>query len=330
MPRPTSLRPARPGFSLTELLVVIGIIVLLEGILLVALGKVQAKAKRTQTEALMTQFMNACSAFQAENGRYPGVIPEAVLCDPANFSSGQPLLSGTENAYLDLAGGVRILSPSDGPTSAAAIAYNNYPGIAYPIGSSGWQIKIDPGRIGEGPLVDGKPRAPYYTPGPNDMAKAQYPPGSGTDPSSLVPDLIDAWGQPIVYLRQSRERGPLVADFANSPAPQFLFAGVLPYVSSTSLGELAQAQAGAGGRSILNTAPDPNATLAKILEHAAITNQARGGLCLISAGPDGVYFSRTDGPGTESTPVDDIVSAGPNSNPNVLDSYDDVRVYGGA
>jgi hypothetical protein len=239
-------------------------------------------------------------------------------------------LSGAENALLDLTGGARVLSPSDGPTSAAATAFNNYSGTTFNIGPSGWSIKIDTARIGEGPLVDGKPHAPYFTPGPSDLAKANYPPASGTDPSALVPDLIDAWGQPIVYLRQARERGPLVANFASSPAPQFLFAGILPYVTSTSLGELAQAQAGSGGRSILNTAPNANATLAKILEHAAIANQARGGLCLISAGPDGVYFSRTDGPGTEAAPVDDIVSPGPNSNAKVVDSYDDIRVFGGA
>ena len=331
-PTSASVAPRQPrAFSLTELLVVIGIIVLLVGILLVALGKVKGKADRTKTEALMNQFVNACTQFQAENGRFPGIIPDNVLLDPANFTGGLPLLSSTENALLDLAGGARVLAPTDTAGSPAEVAFTNYGGFQFNIGGSGWQIKIDPTRIGDGPLVDGKPRSPYFTPGPTDLARAKYPPAvpdpsATNNPHALVPDLVDAWGQPIIYLRQLRERGPLVADFAASPAPQFLFAGTRPYLMSDELGELSQNQ----GSSILRSAPNPNATLAKLLVHPAIANQARGGLCLISAGQDGIFFSRTDGPGSQSTPVDDIVSAGPNSNPNVVDSYDDVRVFGGA
>jgi prepilin-type N-terminal cleavage/methylation domain-containing protein len=328
--RAVQIRQQR-GFSLTELLVVIGIIVLLVGILLVALGKVQGKAKRTQTEALMNQFLNACSAFQAENGRYPGVIPEAVLATDSQITS-------TENAILDLLGGFRVLSPTD-PRTSGSPAFDDYQSFQnaassagsligpfnWPVaGSPGWDLVVDSRRIGEGPMIDRKPRSPYYTPGPTDLAKASYP--NGTSPPADIPDLIDAWGQPILYLRQLRERGPLTPD-GGSIAPQFVGDALNPYVRSTQLGELASDQM---NRSILNTAPNPNGTLAKILAHAAIDNQARGGLCLISAGPDGVYFSRTDGPGSEGTPVDDIVSPGPNSNPKVVDSYDDVRVFGGA
>ena len=103
------------------------------------------------------------------------------------------------------------------------------------------------------------------------------------------------------------------------------------YVLSNSLGELAKDQT---TLSILNTATDADATLAKVLVHAAIDNQAKGGMCLISAGPDGVYFSRFDGPGSNATPVDDITvpplpAGDPNSNVKVVDDYDDVRVFGG-
>ena len=66
---------------------------------------------------------------------------------------------------------------------------------------------------------------------------------------------------------------------------------------------------------------------------------ARGAYVLLSAGPDGIFFSRGDGPGTpadtdgDGAPnwVDDIVTnTNPDYNrPKVVEEYDDIRVFGG-
>jgi len=60
------------GFTLVELLVVIGIIALLISILLPALGKARLQARRTQDLSNIRQIAVACVAYAAENkGQYP-------------------------------------------------------------------------------------------------------------------------------------------------------------------------------------------------------------------------------------------------------------------
>jgi hypothetical protein len=125
----------------------------------------------------------------------------------------------------------------------------------------------------------------------------------------------------------------------STTAPQFRTGGVAPYVKSTALGELSLNQMTS---SILNTAPDATGTqlssgiLYKAFVHASIANQARGGICLISAGPDGIYYSATDGPGSSGDPIDGggtiqfNVITGANAPAKIMDEFDDVRVFGGA
>src|SRR5262245_11450634 len=88
-PTPGGLRLARHrAFSITELLVVIGIIVLLVGLLLPALAAAQQKAKAVSTTGTAEQFALACESFHQKFGFYPGVVPENIL-------AADPKISGT-------------------------------------------------------------------------------------------------------------------------------------------------------------------------------------------------------------------------------------------
>jgi type II secretory pathway pseudopilin PulG len=327
---------------MTELMVVVAIIAVLAGILLTAMGGVRRRAMSTQTESTMQEFSKACEAFQIEHNRYPGMIPEAVLAEIGPPGSPPPI-TGTENALLDLMGGARArsqLNPLDpdyddiDPCDPAA-------GIVCPVnggGSSQWDLKVDVNRIGEGPKIDGKIYAPYFTPTEATLqaVNGQVGDPAPTDPTPRLPDLVDAWGQPIVYVRRARTNGILVGNFGDTA--QFFLSSMTPYTESSRLGKLAANQM---SLSILNQADEKEATFAQLLRHPgfgsfgtvddAMNGTPRGAFVLFSAGPDGVYFSIKDGPGTPKTPEFNIVdnADGAYNTPRVVEEYDDIRVFGG-
>jgi len=332
------LSSASRAFTLTELLVVIALIVLLVTLLLGALSAVQSKARETRTLATMQAFANACDAFQQEQGFYPGVVPENIMASDADAnSSGISGFSGTENAMLHLMGSA-VRQADVGTTE-----FNeNYPA------GDGWQthlfhkpnneiypVKVNIGRIGDGPVINGKAYAPYFTPGEKEFGVAAGQLSVGIGPQTRpLPDVLDAWGQPIIYLRRMRSIGPITALDENAN-PQFDIGPIASYTKAESLGRL-------GGNqlqdSIFNTAADPLNTLGRILGHPALSTwdannpevvigQARGAYMLLSAGPDGVFFSREDGPGSPGNPVPDILTD--DYEASIVTEYDDVLIFGG-
>jgi type II secretory pathway pseudopilin PulG len=344
----------RRGFSVTELLVVIGIIVLLIGLLLPAIGAARTAAKRGSTTATMQEFSKACEAFKLDQGRYPGVIPEPVLAANPN------IISGTENALLDLMGGYRLLTPQDptappGPVAADYFAFRDgsapYTGncnsVEIVFGSSGYSIVIVPSRVGEGPYINGKQWPAYFTPKTEEFSAAEgtqvgepHPvtnpcAGANAIPGYNIPDLLDSWGQPIIYMRAAGTTGPLAGISGSAPRPQFYPESALPYVQSSKLGEMGEDQNQTptnpdGSVLTVGTMADAAFKWAQILRAPAfgapndpLNGTARGQYALISAGKDGIYFSAWDGLGTSGSPEVDI------DDPQVLKDYDDIVQTGG-
>ncbi|MDZ4831734.1 MAG: prepilin-type N-terminal cleavage/methylation domain-containing protein [Phycisphaerae bacterium] len=312
------------GFTLTELLVAIGIIALLIAILLPALSKALGKARSTQTLSTMQEFSKACDAFFQEFGRYPGIVPEQTL-------AATPKITGMENALLHLMGGA---VDQDDPNYNSYQTSDGWVIVSFGSGPSSFEIKVNPLKVGEGPRIAGKQYAPFFAPKATEVQPtSHFTSAGGPGPTPDLPDLLDAWGQPILYVRGLRDTGSLVGAATNS---QFTRNAILGYVDGiVELGELGKSQAA----SVLNngSATQRDATLAQIIRAPAIgkgsdplNGTSRGRFVIISAGADGIFFSSEQVKKANGNPLLDIVSQSENpAGPDLIKSYDDIVIGGG-
>lgn len=103
IPFKKSLRDFR-GFTLVELLVVIGIISILATILLLQLGTARAKARDAKRIADVNQTRSAVEQFFDDNGTYPtgndlGAVPNKLFPKYLSSVPKDPLTPGCANIY---------------------------------------------------------------------------------------------------------------------------------------------------------------------------------------------------------------------------------------
>lgn len=182
----------RRAFSLVELVVVIGIIVLIISIVLPALAGARNAAKVEASRSLVNQFTNAVASFKQDKSRLPGFFSVRDMGDTQNATIG---LSTMQNAMLDLAGGITA-QPANQADKIYAVS---------PTGANSVNVSLD--LIGAG----GKSYFPVL--GKNFYKKQDGSEGGeriSSDDIKQIPEVVDAWGQPILlWVADTTVAGPI-------------------------------------------------------------------------------------------------------------------------
>ncbi|MEC9372356.1 MAG: type II secretion system protein, partial [Planctomycetota bacterium] len=189
---PASTR-SRQAFTLLELLIVISIIAILLGILFPVLGQVRKAARGTATAALIRDVRTAVESFRTERGRLPGQFSMSQMGDMANNDRGFTM---AENMLLELAGGV--------VTGEAADPGNmNLLRDVGPLSSN--TVDVDPLAIG---AADGpgylRLKSENLRPIEGQATTIDEYDGVELNPQKAMPDIIDAFGQPLMIWRIDR------------------------------------------------------------------------------------------------------------------------------
>lgn len=233
--RPAARSGVRSAFSLVELLTVILIIALLIAILLPALGAVRSSGRQASTQSLLVNLNAAAASFELDNRRQPGYFSAAEVGSTANFNNGAgPGLTALENAMLDLSG-------------ADAIS------VEQPADTNGW-LEVNPTTDTDRAIwvktdLIGAGEDSYFIPSSESLVYMGTRQQAGTitqqsTPNAGLPDLVDAFGQPILAwienpsgprnINEAHQMTALNAEDVNS---RFYWASNGSMLSSSELGE---------------------------------------------------------------------------------------------
>lgn len=254
----------RRGFSLVELLIVIGIIALLISILVPVIGRVRIAGQTTDTAALIRAIDNACQTYHSDHQAWPGPLSNGqmgigapdpvpgVVPGPADgfyrtgIGGGGVGVTGSENLVLGLLGGLVPYDDDSDPSTPAVIAY-------------------DPAAVGRGPTKLGG-RSPggssayfdardenlsMHAIGDPDVTHAgassadggmkwgRFVEESAAAQDSIIPEFVDRYSDPlpILYMR-ARPTGRITEDniavriISDDPAdnPVFMHSEIDPYI----------------------------------------------------------------------------------------------------
>lgn len=200
------------GFTLVEMLVVIGIIALLIGLLMPVLSRVRAAGDRTKSMSVINNIATAVQSYHMQFRAYPGVYGNAEVrgevisgIRPNGFNTNGP--TSSENLVLALSGGLM--------NNSGTFTYNkdllgtgpqNFKtGKQYPPFAEG--LKMTSGQLATGTLQDTP--IPEYEDGYGDNSPVLYMRANVGNKGIAADDLSAQYDASSLYLytRQSIPTG---------------------------------------------------------------------------------------------------------------------------
>ncbi len=283
----------RGGFTILELLVVIGIIVILIGILIPVVSKVRKSARAADTTNQISVIQGAIERYYSDFHAYPGPLSNSEIGVAMTITgvvpNGGGTITGSENLVLGLLGGLR----------------NTGTGLEY---NKDW--------VGQGAasLNVNQPRTyPAYI-STDNLSDGAYSEGSTSANDTNIPEFLDRFSNtmPILYLRANVGMGGVI-DTADDNA-QYDLRDIIGYTGTNiGLGKSVKSTAyknatypNHGLRTVTTSASMDKASGSYTYPYDAypyFTNpnqttplqaRAKDGYILISAGPDRVYGTEDD------------------------------------
>ncbi len=221
------------GFTLVELLVVIGIIALLVGILLPVIGAARRAAYAADTRNSVRGISNAIDRYYQEQSAYPGVFSNTAIASGKSVTGSPGSLTSTENCVLALTGGITTTA-----AWSVGMVISDATGFTY-----------SSANLGRGPLTFNsvlQKRLPAYmeitsqlvstTPNTLDSATSFGLSEPNRGVNTGVPEFIDRFPgpMPIIYLRARVSGAGVVGVDTVAATFQYDHRQLLPYVLSNS------------------------------------------------------------------------------------------------
>jgi prepilin-type N-terminal cleavage/methylation domain-containing protein len=230
------------GFTLIELMVVIGIIVLLVSILVPVVSKVRTASYEAATSSQLITLQNGIENYHQANGAYPGPLPDnQLLTVPAQVPAPLALQglgaapTGSENLVLGLLGGLQ-LNTATGQISYSATLVGKGPQSLSPLKIQTYGTYVDPASSGLDTTRDSAGNWFPWSNGAHQYTSASIPAFADT----AAPEFVDRFpdGMPILYVRARVGANGVVTDGASktyptNTNPAYNMAQLTPYTFAT-------------------------------------------------------------------------------------------------
>lgn len=306
-PDPALARPRRAsGFTLLELLIAIGIIVVLVSILVPVVTNLRKSAYEADTRQQIAALVSAIELYHGDHGAYPGPFANDLFTndapgrlyhddrqEPTDVAAVNPFpnpldITAAEGLVLGLLGGLRYDSSLDGyvyewwkvgegPSSLNPDAPKRHAAYAEPLNLSWNMAGRTPSRSAGRFTADG-----------------------ATANDTVIPEYVDRFPTPlpILYLRANVGTDAVISDESLGVLGQYDLEQIIGYTSA-DIGDYGKFPGGHGLKDLGSDADpllpgEPN-KFQPYLRHPSLGGaRNKNGFILISAGRDRVYGTDDD------------------------------------